>query len=81
MIIGYDILGKNVHGTFFDTAIPTSQLDELTIGGGVYDEIFITVDTAERNDGVKPDKWKLKHIMDAKFKDDLEAGASRRPRP
>lgn len=75
MIIGYDFMNKDVQGTFFDTAIPTSHLDEMTIGSGVYDEIFITVDTTEENNKVRPEKWQLKHIMDAKFQKDLEAGS------
>lgn len=74
MIIGYDFYNKDFHGNVYDTAIPTSQLDELTVGAGIYDEIFISVDTTINEKNEKPTKWLLKNIMDAKFKNDLEAG-------
>ena len=75
MIIGYNYFGKSVDGILFDTAIPTSNLDEVIVGAGIYDEIFVSVDTTITNQNVKPDKWQLKTIMDAKFKNDIEAGS------
>lgn len=74
MIIGYDFFSKEFHGNVYDTAIPTSQLDELTVGAGIYDEIFVSVDTTIDEKNEKPTKWMLKNIMDVKFKNDLEAG-------
>ena len=75
MIIGYNFFNKDFHGVIFDTAIPTSEQDELTIGAGIYDQIFVSVDTAIDDKNVKPDKWNKKNIMNAKFKNDLEAGS------
>ena len=67
MIIGYNYFGKSVDGILFDTAVPTSNLDEVIVGAGIYDEIFVSVDTTITNQNAKPDKWQLKTIMDAKF--------------
>lgn len=75
MIIGYNFFNKDFHGIVFDTAIPTSQQDELTIGAGIYDQLFISVDTTINSENVKPDKWYKKNIMNAKFENDLEAGS------
>lgn len=75
MIIGFNYWGNSVHSNVFDTAIPTSQLDDLTIYQGVYDEIFLSVDTKIDKTNVKPSKWQMKHIINAKFKNDVEAGS------
>ncbi|HFI0463208.1 TPA: hypothetical protein ACGO1T_000552 [Streptococcus suis] len=75
MIIGFNYWGNSIHSNVFDTAIPTSQLDELTIYQGVYDEVFLSVDTKIGKQNEKPTRWQLKHIMDAKFKNDVEAGS------
>lgn len=45
MIIGYNFFNKDFHGMIWDTAIPTSEQDELTMGAGIYDQIFVSVDT------------------------------------
>lgn len=75
MIIGYNFFNKDFHGIVFDTAIPTSEQDELTLGAGIYDQLFISVDTTINGDNVKPDKWYKKNIMNARFQNDLEAGS------
>ena len=75
MIIGYDFFGKDFHGNIFDTAISTSELDEVTVGAGLWDEIFVSVDTTIDDYEEKPDLWQLKTIMDAKFQNNLEAGS------
>lgn len=75
MIIGYNFFGYTMHGTVFDTAIPTSELDEAVVNEGIYDEIFLSVDTTINATNEKPNKWRLKHIMDAKFRDDVEGGS------
>ena len=75
MIIGYNFFNKDFHGMVWDTAIPTSEQDELTIGAGIYDQIFVSVDTTIADENVKPDKWNKKNIMNAKFQNDLEAGS------
>lgn len=74
MIIDYNFFGLDFHGNIYDTAIPTSQLDELTIGAGIYDEVFVSVDTTIDDTNEKPERWQLKNIMNAKFNNDLEAG-------
>lgn len=78
MIIDYDFFGRKMDGNIFDTPIPTANLDEVTVGAGIYDELYITVDTdpnSVNESNVKPSSWKLKTIMNAKFKVDLEAGS------
>lgn len=75
MIIGYDFFNLGLQGIFGDTAISTSELDEVTLGTGIYDELFISVDTTIDATNVKPTGWQLKNIMDAKFQGDLEAGS------
>lgn len=74
MIIGYDIFGTSFHSIFADTALPTSQIDELTIGAGIYDEMYITLDTTVAATNAKPSRWFLKTLINPKFNEDLEAG-------
>jgi len=52
LIIGYDFFGS-VENQFFDTAIPTSQLDSVILNGGIYDELFISLDTTISKDNKK----------------------------
>lgn len=75
MLIDYNFFGSGVDGNVFDTPIPTENLDEVKMGAGVYDELYITVDTDIGEEDVKPTNWRLKTIMNAKFRDDLEAGS------
>lgn len=75
MIIGYNYFGKSFHSTVFDTAIPTSDIDEVVIGAGIYDELFVSVDTSITDKNEKPNRWAIKTIMDAKFNGNLEAGS------
>lgn len=75
MIIGVDCFNSSFDTMFYDTAIPTSELDEVTMGAGMYDEMFISLDTSIDHAQVKPDQWKLKTIMDAEFNNNLEAGS------
>lgn len=75
MIIGYNFFSKDFHGNVWDTAIPTSHIDEVIMGEGIYDDLFITVDTAHEKNTPIPDRWKLKTIMHSKFKGDLEGGS------
>lgn len=74
MIVGYNFFSKDFHGTVYDTAIPTSEIDEVIVGPGIWDEIFVSVDTAFDSSNQKPDGWRIRDIMDAKFQDNLEAG-------
>lgn len=75
MIIDYNYFGVGLHGNVFDTAISTAELDEVTMGAGLWDELFISVDTKIGQEMLKPKNWQLKTIMDAKFKGSLEAGS------
>lgn len=75
MIIDYNFFGYKKHGNVWDTAIPTSHIDEVVVGAGIYDEIFVSVDTAITEENVKPGSWQLKTIMNPKFESDLEAGS------
>lgn len=74
MILGYNFYRKTFHSTVYDTAIPTSELDDVVMGPGIYDELFVSVDTKIGEDNVKPTSWAIKTIMDAKFNGNLEAG-------
>ena len=56
MIIGYDFFRKDFHGNIWDTAIPTSNVDEVKIGAGVYDELYVSVDTTIENVDERPTK-------------------------
>lgn len=75
MIIGYDFFGVGMDGNVFDTPIPTAFIDEVTLGAGIYDEMYVTVDTDIGAENVRPKNWQLKTIMNAKFETDLEAGS------
>ena len=71
MIVGHSFYG--LEDVVWDTAIPTTQLDTMRIGEGIYDEIYMTLDTNIKDDGNR-EKWSLKTIMNSKFENDLEAG-------
>lgn len=74
MIIGYNFFGCE-EGAIFDTPICTELLDEMSVGGGTYDEIYIDLDTSLPNNINKPIMWGIRTIMDAKYKRDLDAGS------
>lgn len=75
MIIGYNFFGRSFHGNIFDTGISTAEIDEVTIGAGLWDELFVSVDTSINDANEKPTQWQIKTIMDAKFQNNLEAGS------
>ena len=75
MIIGVDYFNYGFDQQFYDTPIPTSEIDEVMMGAGMYDEMFISVDTTLDDSQTKPAQWNLKTIMDAKFNNSLEAGS------
>lgn len=75
MIIDYNFFGYEKHGVIWDTAIPTSHIDEVIVGAGIYDEIFVSLDTTIGEQDAKPTSWQLKTIMNPKFNSDLEAGS------
>lgn len=74
MIIGATFYGDDMEGNIYDTAIPTGSMDQIVVGGGIYDEIYMTLDPEQAGITVKPTKWNVKTIMDAKFEKTLEAG-------
>lgn len=71
MIIGHSFYG--LEDVVWDTAIPTTQLDTMRMHEGIYDEVYMTLDTNIKDDG-KRENWSLKTIMNSKFENDLEAG-------
>lgn len=71
MIIGHSFYG--LEDVVWDTAIPTTQLDTMRMHEGIYDEVYMTLDTNIKDDGNR-EKWSLKTIMNSKFENDLEAG-------
>jgi hypothetical protein len=75
VIVGYTYFGKDMDGNVYDTAIPTSEIDEVTLSDGMYDELFTSVNTEIDKTNERPDGWEIKTIMDAKFNDSLEAGS------
>lgn len=74
MIIGYDLFNAP-NNLVFDTALPTNQLNDVTLYNGIYDEMYITLDTAVTKTNSRPKGWFLKNIMHAKFENDLESGS------
>jgi hypothetical protein len=74
VIIGYNFFGLE-EGCFWDTPICTDMLDELQLNEGVYDEVYVNLDTNIVDDTAKPQFWSLTTIMDAKFTGDLDAGS------
>ena len=74
MIVGVDFFSKGFDGNVYDTPIPTSEMDEVIIGTGMYDELFVSVDTTIDHTNIQPDTWEIKTIMDAKFNNSIEAG-------
>lgn len=74
MIIGVDYYGYGFDQQYYDTPIPTSELDEVTMGAGMYDEFFLSVDAEIDDSPTKPKAWQLKTLMDATFNNTLEAG-------
>lgn len=75
LIIGLDFFGYGFDQQYFNTALPTSELDEVTIGAGMYDELFVSVDETMQADQNIPDDWTLMTVMDADFNNSLEAGS------
>ncbi|MFA2720531.1 hypothetical protein [Bacillus paranthracis] len=73
MIIGYNFFALE-EGAIFDTPICTDHLDELRMGAGTYDEVYVDLDTTVPDTIEKPFMWKIQTIMDAKFKGDLDSG-------
>ena len=53
----------------------TDMMDELEMHEGVYDEVFIDLDTNTPDNTVKPTSWTVTTIMDAKFTSDLDGGS------
>ena len=75
MIMDYNFFGFEHGGQFFDTPIATDMLDEIEISEGVYDEVYINLDTTIPANNERPLMWSLTTIMDAKFTGDLDAGS------
>lgn len=75
LIIDYNFFGFEFGGCVWDTPICTDQLDELVVGEGVYDEIYVDLDTNIPDNTAKPTNWSMRTIMDAKFTGDLDAGS------
>ncbi|EJE97750.1 hypothetical protein [Liquorilactobacillus mali] len=75
MIIGYDFFNRNFDGVIYDTPIATAGIDEVTLGAGMYDELYVTVDNTVDDKNERPEEWEIKTIMDAKFNNDIEAGS------
>lgn len=75
MIIDYNFFGFELGGSVFDTPICTDHIDELEMREGIYDEVYVNLDTNIAHDTSKPLHWTLTTIMDAKFTGDLDAGS------
>lgn len=74
MIIGYNFFGLE-EGTVYDTPICTDMIDELQMGQGIYDEVYVDLNTDTPNNTSKPTIWTLTTIMDSKFTGDLDGGS------
>lgn len=75
MIIGYNIFGADLDGLVFDTPVPTEGMNDLILNEGVYDNIFIDLNTDINEQNVKYVGWTVKTILNADFKGDLDAGS------
>ncbi|MFJ8247279.1 hypothetical protein [Peribacillus asahii] len=74
MIAGYNFFGLE-EGAIFDTPICTEMIDELTMDKGIYDEVYVDLNTAVTDTKLKPTEWTIHTIMDAKFTGDLDGGS------
>lgn len=74
MIIGYDFYSLE-EGCVYDTPVCTEDIDELELGQGVYDHVYVTLDVKTDDSVNKPTKWTTQTVMDAKFQGNLEAGS------
>ncbi len=74
MIVGYNFFGYQ-EGCVWDTPICTDMLDELEMREGVYDEVYINLDTTIPDNTAKPTFWTFTTIMNSKFTGDLDAGS------
>lgn len=75
MVIGVDFFNYGFDQQYYDTPIPTAEIDEVTLGAAMYDELYITVDDEADRKQEKPSTFNLKTIMDAGFNNSLEAGS------
>ncbi|MCY7911108.1 hypothetical protein MOB65_19840 [Bacillus inaquosorum] len=75
MIIDYNFFGFEHGGCVWDTPVCTDMLDELQLNEGIYDEVYVNLDTTIPDNTSKPTVWSLSTIMDAKFTGDLDAGS------
>ena len=75
MIIGYNFFGYGHGGSVWDTPICTDMLDELELQEGVYDEVYINLNTNIADDTANPTVWTLTTIIDSKFTGDLDGGS------
>lgn len=78
MIIGYDFFGyaeKGTNGAFWDTPICTDMINTLEMSEGIYDEVYVDLDTQISDNTLKPTMWKLTTIMNSEFKGDLDGGS------
>jgi hypothetical protein len=75
VIIGYNFIGYEHGGSVWDTPIATDMLDELELGEGTYDEVYVNLDVTTPDNTSKPTIWTISTIMDSKFTGDLDGGS------
>lgn len=74
MIIGYNFYGFDLEGTVWDTPIPTEMIDRMRLFEGVYDKVYIDLDTDIPPTNDRFEGWDVKTIINADFKGNLDAG-------
>lgn len=74
MIIGYNFYGYDMEGTVWDTPIPTEMIDQMRMFEGIYDKVYIDLDTDIEPTNDRFDGWDVKTIINADFEGDLDAG-------
>ena len=75
MILGYNVFGYEWEGLVWDTPIPTEAIDTLRVFEGTYDGIYIDLDTDLESNQDKIEDWRIKTILNAEFKGNLDAGS------
>ncbi len=74
MIIGFNFYNLE-EGCVYDSPVCTDDHDELELGQGIYDQVYVTLDKDSPSGVAKPQNWTNKTIMNAQFKGNLEAGS------
>lgn len=74
MIIGVTPFKSNINTSVFNTHIPDTKYNKVSVKKSIVDEIYIDEDTSIEFSVDKPNSFLTTTILNAKFKNTLEAG-------